>query len=195
MAIRSRKGRYRLPIGRHRAQKSERSRCYGFGEMKRTGTESPIPARELADLADLFELVASSRRPNLVVPLFAALAGSPASPALVELCASWGVQLKTFIPSLRLAIATLERLLRRRGRRIAETDITDVRAVCSLAMSRAGRSTVARERARLRRIASEFAEACDLEQTRQEINEFLTEPPPAGARDLVDRYFGKHGDP
>ena len=165
----------------------------------RAGHSTPIPARDLADLADLFELVASSERPNLMVPLFGALASSPATlPALLELCGSWGVQLETFLPAMRQAIATLDRLERRRGgRRSVETvAVPNVRAVCSLAKSRAGR-TMGRLRLRLERIGREFAEARELEQTRQQIEEFLAERPADGARDLVNRYFGKRpgGDP
>ena len=54
-----------------------------------------------------------------------------------------------------------------------------------------------RPRLRLERIGREFAEARELEQTRQEIQDFLAEPPVRGARDLVDRWFGKRpgGDP
>ena len=159
---------------------------------------SPIPARELADLADLFELVASMR-PYLLVSLFGALASSPATlPGLLELCGSWGFRLETFLPSLRQALDTLSRLERRRGgRRSAETvTVPNVRAVSSLALSRADRS-MGRPRLRLERIAREFAEARELEQARQGIEDFLAEPPAPGARDLVDRWFEKRpgGDP
>ena len=165
---------------------------------RRTGLASPIPTRKSTGLADLFELVASSERPNLVVLLFGALASSPERPVLLELCASWGFQLETFSPAMRQAVATLDQLERRRGRWTAETvTVPNVRAVCSLAASRAGRATVARHRFRLERIVRKLAEACELEQTRQQIDGFLAEPPAEGAHDLVERWFGKRqgGDP
>ena len=178
----------------------------------RTGHPVAIPAEELRGLPDLLELVAS-KRPDLLGSLIESLATSPEKDAVHELARSWGLaEPDQLWETVFQALTTLKRLEGLRGQWSAQryrghwiyegqwsagiVTVPNVRAVCSLAAGRAGRALPLR-RERLGRIIRNLTEARELEQVRQQIDDFLAEPPADGARDLVGRWFGKRpgGDP
>ncbi len=151
---------------------------------------------DAADVAGLFELVASER-PDLLGPLVDALEYSRAAGGVADLVKTWGIGPEDRAGELTLIAAKtsahldrLERLRRvwRHPRQVIENP--NVPALFAFALQRAARSPGLRKSRRLQIIGRRLERAAESERRRRLVESFLAEPPAPVDREWLRSFLG-----